>query len=321
MNYEYEHYKKEIFNILDNKIEYYDLSDYIMDINEENLSYKTIFNALKLNKSITTLNIIIKKQYFDDMPKGYEFIQHISKFINNKSNIKTLIITSSNTSILTLNKLKPLFDVLQYNTYIKTLDLSNSDIITFLNEEFYKINDYFHNLNIYYSNLLYSNKIGDENLDDEDKATVNDSKEQLQKQLLTILLLYIKHNPFFNLLKNNKTITTLNLSVPEHLTQSIYNDICLNKNYYINDLLYINEFIQKNKSIKTLNIKNRICKFKEILHIIKNNECLEEISFTLYKESSFDKNYKQTLQEYYNENEYLKRIEFNFRDDVSLCFN
>ena len=280
--------KEYIYNIIDNKIEYFDLSDYIRKTNFST-DFHDLVNALKINKSINTLELSMNLG-------GISFgltplLTQISTFINTKTNITTLKISYTD---LTLKDLYPLFDTLQSNTSIKTLDLSNNKIDNFLDKKYYDILKNIEKIKLYYNNI---NKLCD--LEKNVKINYNQFLKTMYDQLNLTKNDLIKNNSFFNMLLKNKTITTLNLANNKTSNSKLY---C-----YDNEINILSDILQQNKTIKTLNLNYRYYSIKNIIEFIKNNNCIEKL--ILFLESS--KNTKaniELLRKYYNENEYLQEI-------------
>ena len=283
--------KEIIYKIIDNKISYFNLSDYINQ--SEYYVFNGLLNALKLNKSITTLDLSLE-YYSKNILKKINIkniIKEISKFINTKTNITTLVISNTD---LKLNDFKVLFDALQFNTSIKTLDLSNNKIDDFLDQNYYKI---IGNINTIYS---YYNTINAKyELEKEDKTNLYQTYYTIKDQLTPLRNILVKNNSFFKMLLKNKTITTLNLT-----NNKYRNETCC---YNEDEINVFNEILQQNNILKNLNISYRFYPLKNILNFIKNNKCIETLTITL-KVAENTKDNVELIRKYYNENEYLQEI-------------
>lgn len=259
--------KEYIYKIIDNKINELNTDIIIKIINYDfNDNLKNLYNALKLNNSITTIFLYKYKLNFNfNQEKTIQnLIEEISKVINYNHNISKLIIKGSNKNAamsygFTLKNLNPIFETLQFNTSIKELDISYCWIDTFFNDECdISIDDY---------------------------MLENDNINQI-----------IENAPFYKMLLTNKTLTTLNINncliEMRHFGSPIFH-IFSKKN----EFKLFNKILQQT-NIKSLNIKDCVISKNILIDLIENNKRLETLTFSIWTTEYNKKD--EDLKEFYS---------------------
>lgn len=256
--------KEYIYKIIDNKINILD-TDIIKKIIDYdfNINLKSLCNALKLNKSLTTIFLYNYELILHHVKTIQKLLEEISKVINYNNNISKLILKGSNENErmsygFTLKNLNLLFEALQFNTSIKELDISYCWIDTFLNDDDIKI------------------KID---------MLENDSINQI-----------IEDSPFYKMLLTNKTINTLNIN-------NCYTSIRYfgNPTFHLfskkeNEFKLFNKILQQT-NIKSLNLKDIVISKNILIDLIENNKHLETLTFSIWTTEYNKKD--EDLKEFY----------------------